>query len=157
MLKLNFIVVDRTRSSFIKEGEQEYLKRLKRYISFKWTEVKPVKITKGCSDEEIRKKEGENILAKTGHGDYLVAFDRRGKQYSSEGFASFLKKISVEIKGQVCLIIGGPLGLSDDLIKRADLIVSLSEMTLTHEMARLILTEQIYRAFTIIEGHKYHK
>ena len=157
MLKLNLIVVDRTRASFIREGEEEYLKRLKRFASFKWTEVKPVRITKSTSDEEIIRKEGENILAKTEPGDYLIALDRTGKQYSSEGFASMLKKLSVENKGMVCFVIGGPLGLSKEVLKRADHIVSISEMTLTHEMARLILTEQINRAFTIIKGHKYHR
>ena len=157
MLKLNFIVVDRTRASFIKEGEQEYLKRMKRFVSLRWTEVKPVSIKKNISDEEVIKKEGENILAKTGPGDYLIALDRKGRQYSSEGFASLLKRLSVENNGWVCLITGGPLGLSDNVLDKADLVISLSEMTLTHEMARLIVTEQAYRALTIIEGRKYHK
>jgi len=157
MLKLNFIVVDRTRASFIREGEEEYLKRLKRFVSCKWTEVKAIRITRSTPDEEVIKKEGENILAKTEPGDYMIALDRTGRQYSSEGFASMFKKLSVENKGQVCFVIGGPLGLSKDVLKRADQIMSISKMTLTHEMARLILTEQIYRAFTILEGHKYHK
>ena len=157
MLKLNFIVVDRTRASFIREGEEEYLKRLKRFVSFKWTEVKPVRITKSISDEEVVRKEGENILAKIEPGDYMIALDRTGKQYSSEGFASMLKKLSVKNKTRVCFVIGGPLGLSKEVLKRADHIMSISEMTLTHEMVRVILAEQIYRAFTIIEGHKYHK
>ena len=157
MLKLNFIVVDRTRSSFIKEGEQEYLKRMKRFVGFTWTEVRPVRITKGISDEEVIRQEGLNILAKTEPGDHLIALDKGGKRYSSEGFASMLKKLSVENKGRICFIIGGPLGLSKDVLERADQVMSLSEMTLTHEMTRLILTEQIYRAFTIIDGHKYHK
>ncbi|MBN2418602.1 MAG: 23S rRNA (pseudouridine(1915)-N(3))-methyltransferase RlmH [Deltaproteobacteria bacterium] len=157
MLRLNFIVVDRTRSSFIREGEEEYLKRLKRFVGYRWTEVKPVKISKNTLDEEIIKKEGENILAKVEAGDYMIALDRTGKQCSSEYFAAMFKKLSVENKGQVCFVIGGPLGLSKDVLYRADHIMSISEMTLTHEMVRLILTEQIYRAFTIIEGHKYHK
>lgn len=157
MLRLNFIVVDRTRSSFIREGEEEYLKRLKRFVGYRWTEVKPVKISKNTPDEEIIKKEGENILAKVEAGDYMIALDRTGKQCSSEYFAAMFKKLSVENKGQVCFVIGGPLGLSKDVLYRADHIMSISEMTLTHEMVRLILTEQIYRAFTIIEGHKYHK
>ena len=67
------------------------------------------------------------------------------------------KKLSMENRSQICFVIGGPLGLSKDVLKRADYILSISEMTLTHEMVRLILTEQVYRAFTIIEGHKYHK
>lgn len=157
MLKLNFIVVDRTKSSFIREGEEEYLKRLKRFLSIKWTVVRPVRIKKNSSDEEVIKKEGENILAKTEPGEYVIVLDRTGKQYSSEGFASMFKKLAMENRGKICFIIGGPLGLSKDVLKRADHILSISEMTLTHEMTRLILTEQIYRAFTIIEGHKYHK
>lgn len=150
-------MVDRTRESYIKEGEDEYLKRLKRFVNYKWTEVRPVKIIKGISDEEVIRREGEHIIEKIEHGDYLIVLDRGGKQYSSEGFASLLKKLADENKGQVCFIIGGPLGLSEEVKKRANLIVSLSEMTLTHEMIRLILTEQIYRAFTILEGYKYHK
>ena len=72
MLKLNFIVVDRTRSSFIREGEKEYLNRLKRFVNYKWTEVRPVKITKSTSDEEVTAKEGENILAKIEPGDFMI-------------------------------------------------------------------------------------
>ena len=136
-------MVDRTRSSFIKEGEQEYLKRIKRFVSFKWIEVKPERITKSRSDEEIVRKEGENIVAKIDPGDYLIVLDKGGKQYSSEGFASMVKKLSVENRGRVCFIIGGPLGLSKDILEKADRIISLSEMTLTHEMVRLVLTEQI--------------
>ncbi len=157
MLKLKFIVVDRTRSSFIKEGEDEYLKRLKRFAGYKWIEVKPVRITKSITDDEVIRKEGENILAKIEPGDYIIAMDRTGRQYSSEEFASMFKKLSNKNPGQICFIIGGPLGLSGDIIKKAGSVISLSKMTLTHEMARLILTEQIYRAFTIMEGHKYHK
>lgn len=150
-------MVDRTRASFIKEGEEEYLKRIKRFVSFKWTEVKPVRITKNTSDKEVIRKEGENLLAKIEPGDYVIALDRTGRQYSSEGFATTLKKLSNKNRNRVCFVIGGPLGLSKEVLKRADHIMSISEMTLTHEMARLILTEQIYRAFTIMEGHKYHK
>jgi 23S rRNA (pseudouridine1915-N3)-methyltransferase len=157
MIRLNFIMVDRTRATYIKEGEEEYLKRLKRYINYKWTEVRPVKIIKGISDEEVIRREGEHILQKIEQGDYLIALDKGGKQYSSEGFAVLLKRLADEDKGQVCFIIGGPLGLSDVVKKKVNLIVSLSEMTLTHEMVRLILVEQIYRAYTIMEGHKYHK
>jgi 23S rRNA (pseudouridine1915-N3)-methyltransferase len=157
MISLNFIVVDRTRTAYLREGEEEYLKRLKSFISYKWTEVKPVKITRNISDEEVIRREGEHIIEKIEHGDYLIALDKGGRQYSSEGFAYLIKKLSDENRGQVCFIIGGPLGLSEDVKKRAKLIISLSEMTLTHEMVRLLLTEQIYRAFTIMVGHKYHK
>lgn len=157
MLKLKFIVVDRTRAYFLRDGESEYLKRLKRYVSYKWIEVKPVKITKHISDEELMTKEGNIILSKIDSGDYVIALDRKGKQYSSKGLATYIKRLSVDIAGYVCLVIGGPVGLSKDILERADSVMSMSRLTLTHEMVRLLLIEQIYRAFTILEGHKYHR
>jgi 23S rRNA (pseudouridine1915-N3)-methyltransferase len=157
MISLNFIMVDRTRASYIKEGEEDYLRRIRRFTTYKRTEVKPVKISGGISDEEVIHREGLNILEKIEHGDYLIALDKGGRQYSSEGLASLLRRLSVENRGQICFIIGGPLGLSQEIIKKAHQTLSLSEMTLTHEMVRLVLAEQVYRAFTIIKGHKYHK
>lgn len=157
MLKINFIVVDRTKASFLRKGEEEYLKRLKRFVKYRYTEVKPEKLVKGKSDFEIADKEGERILAKLEKGDHLIALDRSGKQYSSKNLASWLKRLSMDVRGSVCFAIGGPVGLSEDILKKADSVLSLSKMTMTHEMCRLLLMEQIYRAFTIIEGHKYHK
>ncbi len=157
MLKIHFIFVDRTKVSWLKKGEEEFLKRLKRFVRYRYTEVRPEKMVKGKTDPEIVDKEGERILAKTGKNDYLIALDRSGKQHSSIKLASWLKKLSVDIQGSVCFVIGGPLGLSGDVLNNADSILSLSKMTLTHEMCRLLLMEQVYRAFTIIEGHKYHK
>lgn len=157
MLKLNFIVVDRTKTPYLKNGEEDFLKRLKRFVQFRYTEIKPEKITKGKSDREIADKEGERIIETLAPGDYLIAMDKSGVQYGSRGLASWLKKLSLDVRGSVCFATGGPVGLSEGVLKKADSIFSLSKMTMTHEMCRLILFEQIYRAFTIIEGHKYHK
>ena len=157
MLKINFIVVDHTKASFLRKGEEEYLKRLKKFVRYRYTEVKPERIVKGKSDLEIADKEGERILAKLEKGDYLIAMDRSGKQYSSKNLASWLKRLSMDVRGSACFAIGGPVGLSEDVMHKADSVLSLSKMTMTHEMCRLLLMEQIYRAFTIIEGHKYHK
>ncbi|MFC1494120.1 23S rRNA (pseudouridine(1915)-N(3))-methyltransferase RlmH [Thermodesulfobacteriota bacterium] len=157
MLKINFIVVDRTKASYLRKGEEKYLKRLKRFVQYRYTEVKPEKIVKGKSDLEIAGKEGKRILSKLEKGDYLIALDRSGKQYNSRNFASWLKRLSLDVRGSVCFTIGGPVGLSEDVLKNANSVFSLSKMTMTHEMCRLLLMEQIYRAFTIIEGHKYHK
>jgi len=157
MLKIKFIVVDKTRSSFLKEGEDYYLDRLKRYVHIEWIEVRPVRITKGVRDEDIKNTEGRAILRKTGQGDYLAVLDRSGRQYSSEGLADLLQKLTVNIRGSVCFAIGGPLGLSGEILEKADSVIALSKMTFTHEMSRIILLEQAYRAFTIIHGEKYHK
>ena len=89
--------------------------------------------------------------------DYLVALDRSGQQYDSEGLAAWFDKLSMERGGWISFVIGGPLGLPSDLLKRAQKVLSLSSLTLTHEMCRLFLLEQVYRAFTIMKGEKYHK
>jgi 23S rRNA (pseudouridine1915-N3)-methyltransferase len=157
MLKLKFIMVDKTRSPFLKEGEGFYLDRIKRYSQAEWIEVRPTRIVKGISDEEVKKAEGHAILQKIAPGDFLIALDKSGRQYSSEELAEWLKKLSLDIRGSVAFTIGGPVGLSAEIVQKAGAVMSLSKMTLTHEMSRIVLLEQVYRAFTIINGEKYHK
>ena len=157
MIKIRIIVVDRTRSPFLAEGEAFYLKRLQNYAQVEWIEVKPVKMTKGWPEEEILRLEGQVLIRKRRPKDYLVALDRTGCQYGSEEFAGRLEKVAVNATGGITFMIGGPLGLSSDAMAEADEILSLSKFTLTHEMSRVLLLEQIYRAFTILRGEKYHK
>ena len=157
MLKIRFIVVDRTRSHFLKEGEIYYLERLRKYARVEWIEVKPVKIKKGRSTEEILIEEGESIAKRFEPDDCLVTLDRSGRQYDSEELAIWLNDLSTGVRGWICFIIGGPLGLSKKILDQAHKVLSLSKLTLTHEMTRLFIIEQIYRAFTILKGEKYHK
>jgi 23S rRNA (pseudouridine1915-N3)-methyltransferase len=157
MLKIKIIVVDRTRAPFIRDGESFYLKRLERYVQMEWAVVKPVGIHKGRPEREIIEEEGNSISRRVNEGDYLIGLDRRGRQYDSEGLSGLLGKLSARSGGWVCFAIGGPLGLSPGILNRCDKVLSLSRLTLTHEMSRLILLEQIYRAMTILRGEKYHK
>jgi 23S rRNA (pseudouridine1915-N3)-methyltransferase len=157
VLKLKIIVVDRTRSSFLKEGESFYLERLRKYVQAEWVEVKPSKIKKGRPEEQILSTEGEAIARKLAPRDYMVPLDRSGHEFDSEQLAAWLDSLSTNMGGWVSFIIGGPLGLSKELLDRADKVFSLSRLTLTHEMSRLLLLEQLYRAFTILRGEKYHK
>ena len=157
MLTLKTIVVDRTRSSFLKEGEAFYLKRLRRYVRMEWIEVKPARIKKGRSDKEILATENRNIDQKLTPRDYLVPLHSSGHPFNSEELAEWLDRLSARTGACVTFVIGGPLGLSQDLLDRGQEILSLSHLTLTHEMARLVLLEQLYRAFTILRGEKYHK
>lgn len=157
MLKIRIIVVDRTRSSFLKEGESFYLERLRKYVKVEWVEVKPAKIRKGRPEREILGRESEAIARKVAPRDYLVPLDRSGQQFDSEALAAWLESLSTCTEGWVSFIIGGPLGLSKELLDRASKILSLSRLTLTHEMTRLLLLEQLYRGFTILHGEKYHK
>jgi 23S rRNA (pseudouridine1915-N3)-methyltransferase len=156
-LKLRVIVVDRTRSPFLKEGELFYIDRLKKYAKVEWIEVKPAMIKKGRPADRVLKAEGQAITRRLMPRDYLVALDRSGHQYDSVGLADWLDKLSMDHGGWISLVIGGPLGLSEDLLKNAQKVLSLSKLTMTHEMCRLLLLEQLYRAFTIIKGEKYHK
>ena len=156
-LKLRIIVVDRTRSPFLKEGELFYLDRLKKYTQVEWIEVKPALIKKGRPVDEVLNVEGEAITRKLVPRDYLVALDRSGLQYDSIGLADWLDKLSMDRGGWVSFVVGGPLGLSADLLKKAQKVLSLTKLTLTHEMSRLLLLEQVYRAFTIMRGENYHK
>jgi 23S rRNA (pseudouridine1915-N3)-methyltransferase len=156
-LKLKVIVVDRTRSPFLKEGELFYIDRLNKYTRVEWIEVKPAMIKKGRPADEVLTSEGQAIARRLMPRDYLVALDRSGHQFDSVGLADWLDKLSMDHGGWISFVIGGPLGLSKDLLKGAQKILSLSRLTLTHEMCRLLLLEQVYRAFTIMKGEKYHK
>ncbi len=157
MFKIRVIVVDRTKSPFLKAGESFYLERLKRYVQAEWVEVKPTKIKKGRPSEEILITEEKKISQRLAVGDYLVTLDRSGHEHDSAGLAAWLNKLSTGVWDRVSFIIGGPLGLSREILERSQKVLSLSKLTLTHEMSRLLLLEQLYRAFTILRGEKYHK
>ncbi|MBN2124906.1 MAG: 23S rRNA (pseudouridine(1915)-N(3))-methyltransferase RlmH [Deltaproteobacteria bacterium] len=157
MGKFRIIVVDRTRSPFLKEGEAFYLKRISRYATVEWVEVKAARITKSRPREEVLALEADRIVRRIGDRDYLVALDSGGDPVDSEGLAAWLERRTARSQGAITFVIGGPLGLSSRILDRSRKILSLSRLTLTHEMARLVFLEQIYRAFTIIRGEKYHK
>jgi len=154
--RIKLIVVGATRSSFLREGESYYLEKLRRYAPTDWVEVKSQKVIKGRSRDDIVRIEGLAIAKKWLADDHIVALDSRGREYNSEGFAALIEQLKQTAK-RICFVIGGPLGLSPDVLKRAADTVSLSRLTLTHELTRLVLLEQLYRAHTIIKGEKYHK
>lgn len=156
MLKIKIIVVDRTRSAFLAEGESFYLDRLGRYALVEWIETKPARIRKKSSPKSILDEEGLSIAKRLHARDYIIVLNRSGKTYDSEGLSARIDQLSVS-HSQLTFVIGGPLGLSKDILKKAHEILSLSSLTFTHEMSRLILLEQLYRSFTIINNAKYHK
>ncbi|VBB43922.1 Ribosomal RNA large subunit methyltransferase H [uncultured Desulfatiglans sp.] len=156
MPKMSFVVVDRTRAPFLRDAEAFYLARLKPYTQTDWIVVKPEKATKSRPDEEIIRLEGESILKRVPAQAALIALDRTGRMFSSREFASRLEALYMQ-HSHLAFVTGGPLGLSSAVRDAAHEILSLSKMTLTHEMARVFLLEQIYRAFTIMNGTKYHK
>lgn len=156
MLTIKIIVVDRTRSSFLADGQSFYLNRLQRYARTEWVETKAARIKKGRTTQEILNEEGSFIAKRLLSRDYAIVLDRSGKAHNSEGLAARLEQLSIS-QNRLAFILGGPLGLSKKIKDTAHEILSLSQLTLTHEMSRLILLEQLYRAFTIINNERYHK
>lgn len=157
MLRFRVIVVDRTRSAFLQQGERFYLERLRRYVKTEWVEVKPARMTKGRPREEIVREEGQALMKRVREQDVSVALDRSGVAYDSLGLAAWLKRLSERSRGTVCFLVGGALGHSREVLRASGMVLSLSQLTLTHEMTRLVLLEQLYRACTIMEGESYHK
>jgi len=156
VLKIKIIVVDRTRASFLAQGEAFYLNRLKRYARTEWLETKPAKIKKGRPVQGILDEEGGLIAKRLVSQDYIIGLDRSGKAFDSKGLAAWIDRLSIS-HNHLAFVIGGPLGLSKKILDRTQETLSLSRLTLTHEMSRLLLLEQIYRAFTILNNEKYHK
>jgi 23S rRNA (pseudouridine1915-N3)-methyltransferase len=156
LFRFGMYVVGRTRAPFLLEGEAFYLNRLGQYARVQWVEVKPAPATKGLADAQIMAGEGRSLLARLPDKDCVLALDRRGKTYDSEALANRIQTLASQ-HGRIAFVIGGHAGLSDDVLSRADERISLSRLTFTHEMSRLILLEQLYRAMTILRGEKYHK
>lgn len=150
-MKHEFLFIGKIKDKYIAEGVREYASRLQHYTSMKITVLKE----KGRS--RAVQAEGVQMLQAVPQGALIVALDAKGKQFSSEGFARKLADWEMQGIKQVCYLIGGPDGQSDQVLQNADLLLSLSKMTFTHDMARMLLVEQLYRAYTINAGEKYHK
>ncbi len=147
-----FLFVGRTKEGFIREGIEKYSALAGRYAPLEVREIKGA----GPKDRSgAVEKEGEALLARLLPGDYVFALDERGKNPGSVEFAGELRRL-LDSGRRIVFALGGPFGMSDALKGRADRLLSLSRMTLTHEMARLVLMEQVYRALTIIKGKAYH-
>ncbi|MDD3687216.1 MAG: 23S rRNA (pseudouridine(1915)-N(3))-methyltransferase RlmH [Bacteroidales bacterium] len=149
-------VIGKTDSSFVAEGCEEYFKRIKRYLKFEFKVIRDIK-NSGSLDENVQKKlEGEKILEGITVSDVVVLLDENGKEYSSREFAGFIsKQMNASVKNLI-FVVGGPYGFSDDVYKRANYKISLSRMTFSHQLIRLIFAEQLYRAFAIINNEPYH-
>lgn len=158
MLHINIIVLGKLKEKYWQESEAEYFKRLSAWAKISIHEIKEESFSEKDPAEFIKQKEAKKItgaLAKFPNS-YLVALDQHGKQFSSLDFSKKINQLAVEHGGNLTFIIGGPLGLDESILKIANLTLSLSAMTFTHQMARVFLSEQIYRAMTIILGKKYH-
>lgn len=134
----------------------EYQKRLSHYVRFEWTELPELKNTKNLREATQKEEEGKRVLKQLSSQDTLVLLDEKGSQYSSKGFADFLQKCMNAGTKNLVFIIGGPYGFSAEVYKRAQYKISLSAMTFSHQMVRLFVAEQLYRAFSILNNEPYH-
>ena len=155
-MKIELLFLGKTKIAYLQKGIQDYLNRLSHYTP---VELKIIKVKKqqGKSEHEISQFESSLLNTCLSGGEYRIALDSRGKQMSSEILALFLSELEMRGVKKLCFIIGGPFGLAKEQIERADFVLSLSKMTLPHDMVRLVLLEQLYRAYTIKMGEKYHK
>ena len=159
MLNIKLVVVGKLKEKFHKDEVNEYLKRLSKYAKVNLIEVEEEKIKDNSSlkeNEQILNKEGSNILKQIKENEFVFLLDLHGKEISSEEFASKIDQLMINYS-TITFVIGGSLGVSEDLRRRSNFKLKLSPMTFTHQMTRIIILEQIYRAFKIMKNESYHK
>ena len=148
--------VGKTKKNFIAEGIKTYSERISHYIPFRIKEVPEAKYSGKLSEDIVKEKEAEEILKYISPDDHMVALDERGRMISSEELAGFISEKSVRSIANLVFVIGGAFGFGKGIYDRADDIISLSRMTFSHQITRIIFMEQLYRAFSIIRGQPYH-
>ncbi len=155
-MTIKLIAIGKTDSASLQDLIKEYENRLKHYIKFELDIIPDIKNVKNLSETQQKEKEGEFILKKLNATDVLILLDENGKQFGSVEFSDYLqKKMNSGIK-QLVLVVGGPYGFSDAIYTKAQAKISLSKMTFSHQMVRLFLVEQLYRALTILKNEPYH-
>lgn len=154
-MRITLILTGKTRADYLKEGIDEYMKRIKRYVPFELIVIPDSKKTKKTDFRQVKLNEGKQIIQKIKPGDYVILLDERGKLYSSEKFAAHISGLEGRT-GSVVFVVGGAYGFSEEVYKRANEEFALSKMTFSHQMVRLIFTEQLYRAYSILNGEPYH-
>lgn len=160
MINVNFIVLGKLKETYMKDFTAEYEKRLSSYCRLTVTELEPVKLSDNPSQAEINNaldKEMQMITAKIPKSSYVFSMCIEGKQMSSEELSKKIQDIALCGKSNITFIIGSSYGLSDEIKKMSDFKFSMSKMTFPHKLARIMLTEQVYRAFSISNNSKYHK
>ncbi len=155
-MKISLWSIGKPNEDYIKQGVEEFTRRINRYFKVEWSIISPPKNAGLLSEADLKKKESEIILGSLQKDDFLVVLDERGKQVTSEGLADFLQARANESIKQLVFLIGGAYGVDDTVLKRANYKWSLSQLVFPHQLVRLILAEQLYRACSILKNEKYH-
>ncbi|KIL42836.1 50S rRNA methyltransferase [Jeotgalibacillus alimentarius] len=159
-MKIQIITVGKLKEKYLKQGIAEYTKRLGAYCNIEEIEVPDEKAPENLSEADmliVKQKEGERILSKIAPDTHVITLEINGKQLTSEQLAKEIDKLATYGKSKIAFVIGGSLGLSDEVLKRSDFGLSFSKMTFPHQLMKLVLVEQVYRSFRINRGEPYHK
>ena len=154
-MRIRLIQTGKTREQYVKEGVEIFRRRLKRYVPFETETIPDLKNSKNMAMKEVMEKEGQLLLRRIRQEDHVVLLDERGEECSSIAFAEQMNSLEGRVK-QLVFVVGGPYGFSEEVYRRADSRLSLSRLTFSHQLVRLIFMEQLYRAFTILKGDPYH-
>lgn len=155
-MKITLLVVGKTTSGYLGQGIDEYVRRLSHYVNFEMVCVSDARNTRNLSQSQQKQAEGRAILAAVERSDYVVLLDEHGREFTSMQLADYVqRRLSSGVK-RVVMVVGGPYGFSQEVYDRADDKLSMSRLTFSHEMVRLIIVEQLYRAFTILNHEPYH-
>lgn len=155
-MKIALIVIGKTDAGYFVEAINEYKNRLVYYIPFEMEVIPDIKNVKNLSESQQKEKEGDLILKALQPGDYLVLLDEKGKEFTSVQFSTYIERKTHTVPKRLVFVVGGPYGFSDAVYKAAAEKISLSKMTFSHQMIRLIFIEQLYRAMTILNNEPYH-
>ncbi|HER08556.1 MAG TPA: 23S rRNA (pseudouridine(1915)-N(3))-methyltransferase RlmH [Bacteroides sp.] len=154
-MRITLVQTGKTRDPFIREGMEAFRKRLVHYVPFEIATIPDLKKQGNMTMNEVQESEGSQMLRRIKADDHVVLLDERGEQYSSIAFAEYLNGLQGSVN-RLLFVIGGPYGFSEAVYRRADSRVSLSRLTFSHQLVRVIFMEQLYRAFTILKGEPYH-
>ena len=155
-MKILLLAIGKTDEDYLITGIKKYVGRLGHYVSFEMKEIPDIRNRKTLSEEQQKKAESFLLLQQLQPGDYVVLLDENGKQYTSVAFAENMEKLMASGAKRIVFVIGGPYGFAQEVYDKADAKLSLSPMTFSHQMVRLVFVEQLYRAFTILKGEPYH-
>ncbi|MCF8415816.1 MAG: 23S rRNA (pseudouridine(1915)-N(3))-methyltransferase RlmH [Crocinitomicaceae bacterium] len=155
-MKVRLICIGKTGKKFLEDGENEYMQRVKHYVQIERIEIPDLKNARKLTFEQIKQMEGKEILSKLGSGEQLILLDERGSVLSSVEFSNFIQQRFNTGGKALVFVIGGAYGFSSDVYEAAQGKISLSKMTFSHQMIRMIFFEQLYRAMTILKGEPYH-
>lgn len=155
-MKICLLLIGKTDETYLQQGIENFSKRIPHYIGFEIKILPDLKNTKNLSEDQQKEKEGEMIIQQINSSDELILLDEKGQAYTSVEFARFLEKKMLSGTKRLVFVVGGPYGFSKSVYAKASGMVSLSKMTFSHQMVRLIMVEQLYRAMTILKGEPYH-